>query len=94
MPHEILSREESTKKTVYLTLEPISSVYTAVKELMGFSEITVTPYTYMLEIVIAYAILYRTVTFNITIQEWNRLPLANKNWKYSNFLFRTVHRKI
>ena len=45
MPHELLEREYIVKKTIYNPLDPITTVFSAVKELLKFSDITRISYT-------------------------------------------------
>ena len=93
-PHEIFDREDMKKNTIYLTCNPIASVYTSVKELVEFSEITITPCNQIQAIKISYVILHHTSNFNIAIWEWNRQPQTNNTWINFKKNTRTLHQKL
>ena len=45
VPHKLLKREDTVKKTIYHPRKPITSVFSVAKELLEFSDINVTSYT-------------------------------------------------
>ena len=69
IPHELLEREDIVKKTIYNPLYPIATVFSAVEELLEFSNITGTPYTQDQAVNIAYVILHTTGKFGLEIRE-------------------------
>ena len=69
MPHKLLEREDIVRKTIYNSHDPIVTVFSAVKELLEFSDITGTSYTQLQAFNIAYVILHRTGKFGLAIRE-------------------------
>ena len=94
MPHEILEREEIFKKTSYHLREPITSVFSLVKELLKFTKITRTSYTQNQAINIVYVIICKTGKFSLEISEWNCMPVNYKRQHISPFRMQVYHMKI
>ena len=59
MPNELLEKEEIAKKKIYNPREPITIVFSAVKELLEFTDIIGTSYTQLQAVNIAYVIIQR-----------------------------------
>ena len=69
-------------------------MFSTVKELLNFVDITGTSYKQLQAVNIAYIILHRTGKFGLAICEWNRMPELQKTWvRYKQF-FRTSHREM
>ena len=101
MPHELLEREDIVKKVIYNPRDPIATVFSAVKELLEFANITGSSYTKFRAINIGYVILRRTGKFRLEICEWNRMPEVQKTWVFltvfpdvSQQSFRTSHTEL
>ena len=69
IPHELLEREDTAKKTIYNPRKTIVTVFSSVEELLKLSNITGTSYTQYQAINIAYVILHRTGKFGLAICE-------------------------
>ena len=78
MPHKLLEREDIVKKIIYNPCDPIATVFSSVKELLEFYDITETSYTQFQAINIAYVILHRTSKFRLAICKWNCMPEVQK----------------
>ena len=90
MLHELLEREDIVKKNLYNTCEPITSVFSAVKELLNFSVITGTSYTQLQAVNISYAILHQTRKFGLVIRKWNHMPAVQKTWVFKTVFLRLI----
>ena len=78
MPQELLKRKEIVKKTRYYPRDPITTVFSAVRELLKFSDITGTSYTQNQAVKIAYVIINKAVKFGLEIRKWNRMLIFQK----------------
>ena len=94
MPHELLEREDIVKKTIYNPRNPIATMFSSVKELPKFSDITGTSYTQLQAVNIAYVIIHRTGKFGLSICEWNRMPEIQKTWVQFKQFFWTSHQEL
>ena len=66
-PHKLLEREDISKKTTYHPKDPKETVFSAVEELLKFSDISETSYTQLQAMNIAYVIIHRTGKFGLAI---------------------------
>ena len=80
MPHDLLEREDIVKKTINNPRDPIAAVFSTVKELLKFDDITGTSYTQIQAVNIAYIILHRLGKFGLAIRKWNLMPAVQKTW--------------
>ena len=94
MPHELLERENIVKKTIYNPHDLIATVFSVVKELLEFTNITRTSYTQFQAINIAYVILHRMGKFGLEICKCNRIPEVQKTWVRFKQFFWTSHRDL
>ena len=94
MPHELLEREDIVKKTTYNPQDPIATMFSAVKELLEFSNITGMLYTQIQAVNISYVIVHRTGNFGPEICEWNRMPTIQKTWVRFKQFFLTAHQEL
>ena len=94
MPYELLKRYGIFKKTIYNPHDPISTMFSAVKEPLEFSDITGSYYTQIHVVHIAYIILYRTGKFGLTICGWNCMPEIQKTWMKFKQFFWTSHQEL
>ena len=94
MPHKLLEREEIVKETIYIPRDPITTVFSAVKELLEFADITGTSYTHLQAVNITYVILHRTGKFELSICKWNCMPAIQKTWVPFKQFFWTSHREL
>ena len=78
MPHELLEWEDIVNKTIYNQCEPITTVFSAIEELLEFAYITGTFYNQLQVVNIAYVILHQTGKFGLAICEWNHMPEIQK----------------
>ena len=69
MPYDLLEREDTVKKTNYNPHDPITTMLSAVKEILELSDTTRTTYTQMQAFNITYVIIHRTVNFGLSICE-------------------------
>ena len=90
MPHKLLEREDTIKKTIYNPCDLIATVFSKVKEILEFSDITGTLYTQIQAANIAYVILHRTGKFGLKICKWNRMPEIQKTWVQFKQVFRNL----
>ena len=67
--HELLERKEIIKNMTYHPREAIATVFSVVKELFEFSDITRTLYTQQQAIKFTYVIIYSTSKFWLSIHE-------------------------
>ena len=94
IPHNLLEREDIVKKTIYNPRNPITTVFSAVKELLDFTYIKGSSYTKLQAVNIAYAILHQTGNFGLAIHDWNRMPTIQKTWVQFKQFFRKSHREL
>ena len=80
IPRELLERDDIVKKTTYHPQCPIGTVFSAIKELLKFANITGTSYTQHQAVKLAYVIIHRTGKFSLAIRKWNRMPTMHKTW--------------
>ena len=86
MPHKLLEQEYTVKKTIYNPRNPITTVFSSVKELPEFAGITGTSYTQLQSVNIAYLLIHRTKKFGLSICEGNHMPEIQKTWvKFKQF---------
>ena len=87
MPHELLGCEDIIKKKNYNPRDPIATVFSAVEELLEFTNITRTSYTQLQAVNISYVIIHRTGKFGLAIRDWNRMPEIQNTWvQFKQFL--------
>ena len=79
---------------VYDPQHPIHGVFTAVDDLVDFSEAAQTPYTQPQCFNLAYRILNRTGMFQQRILNWNKKPQVQKNWSNFKQHFCIAHQKL
>ena len=87
MPHELLEHKDIFKKTIYNLRYPISTVLSAVEELLKFSNITRTPYTEDQAVKNAYVIIHRTGKLGLAICEWNCMTTFQRTWVIFKYFF-------
>ena len=80
IPHKLLERENIFKKTIYNPCDPITTVLSAVKELLALSEITRTSYMQLQAVNLSYVIIHRMGKFGLAICERNYMPVIQKTW--------------
>ena len=94
MPHELLEREDIVKKTIYNPRDPIVTVFSAVGELLEFSNIPGISYTQDQAVNITYVILHRTYKFVLAIHERNCMTTVQRErFRFKQF-FWTEHREL
>ena len=94
MLHELLKRKEIFKKTSYNPCETISTVFSAVKELLKFNDITGTLYIQNQAVHINYVVIHRKSKFVLSICECNWILTIHKTWVGFKQLFWTAHQKL
>ena len=94
IPRELLERDDIFKKTIYKPCDPITTVFSAVKEPFGFSDITGTSYTQLQSVSIASVIIHRTGRFRLAICEWNCMPELQKTWVQFKQFFWKSHQEL
>ena len=86
MPCKLLERKDIVKKMTYHPQEPITSIFSAVKEFIKFSNITGTCYTKLQAVNIAYMIIQSTCKYGTAICEWDHMSTVQKTWvRFKNF---------
>ena len=80
MPQKIIECKDIIKKKTYHPQEPIATVFSAVEELLDFSDITKTFYTQHQAVNISYVIIHRTGKFTLAISKWNCMLKIQKTW--------------
>ena len=70
------------------------TVFSAVKELLNFSDITKPLYTHHQADNIAYIIMNRIGKFASAIREWDCIPTVQKTWVGFKQFFRMAHHKL
>ena len=80
MPHKILECEDIEKKKTYHPRDPISTLFSAVKENIKFTNITRTSYTQDQAVNIVYVIIHRTGKFRLVICKWNLTTTVQRTW--------------
>ena len=80
MPHKILERKDIVKNTTCNPQYPLTTIFSAVEELLDFANITGKSYTQLQEVDNAYVIFHRIVKFELLICEWNFMPTIHKTW--------------
>ena len=78
MPHKILKQGNNENKTVYNPRNSIAAVFSLIKEILEFADITWISYTQSQAINIAYIILHRTGKFGLSICEWSLMQTVQK----------------
>ena len=78
MPHELLEREDTAKKTIYNPHDPIATVFSAVKEILELANIMGKLYTHLQAVNISYIILHWMGKFGLAIHELNCMPAVQK----------------
>ena len=63
---------------IYNPCDLIANVFSAVKEILEFSDIIWTTNTQLQAANIVYVILHRTGKFGLAIHEWNQMPETKK----------------
>ena len=94
MPHKLLEREIIIKKMIYNPNEPITTVFSIVKELLNFTDIMGTLYTELQDANIACVILHLTGKFGLAICDWNPMLEIQKTWDRFKQFFLTSHREM
>ena len=80
MPHKLLEYKDIVKETTYNPQYLIVTVFSAVEELLEFSNITRTLYTQLQAVNISYVIVHKTGKFVLVIFEWNLMSKIQKTW--------------
>ena len=91
---ELLESKDIVKKTTYHTWEPIATVFSFIKELLVFSNITGIFYMQHQAVNIAYVIINRTVKFVLENREWNQMLNLQKTWVIFKQFFWSVNQKL
>ena len=91
MPQECLEWEDIVKKTNYNPRDPITTVFSAVKDLLEFSDITRMYYKQLQAVNIAYMINHRTGKLGLKIHEWNHMPEIHNKWVRFKHCFWAAH---
>ena len=94
IPHELLERKDIIKTVTYHPQEPITAVFSAVKELLKFSNITGTSCKKHQALKITYVIIHRTGKFGLEISKWNCMLKSQKTWVWFKHFFRTAHQEL
>ena len=94
MPHKLLERKDIVKKTTHHPLDPIRTVFSAIEELLKFTDITSTPYIKLWAVNTAYVIVHRTDKFRLAICKWNRITTVQKMWVRFKPFFWMAHREL
>ena len=94
MPHELVEKEDIVKKTIYNPRDPIAIVFSAVKEILEFDDITGTSYKQIQAFNIFYVILQWVGKFGLAIREWYRMLAIQKMWVCFKQFFRTSQREL
>ena len=74
IPRELPEREDIINKMNCHPREPIMTIFFAVKEIIGFSDITRTSHMQHQAINIAYVIIHSMGNFALAIRKWNHMP--------------------
>ena len=94
----LTNRENAVKGMAYdPALEPIDNVFTAISDLVEFSQAANAPISQLQSIKMAYVILLNTRRFGQPITEWNRAVRANPNhntWINFKTHFRAAHQEL
>ena len=94
MPHKILECEDIEKKTTYHPRDPISTLFSAVKENIKFTNITRTSYTQDQAVNIVYVIIHRTGKFRLVICKWNLTTTVQRTWVRFKQFFWKLHQEL
>ena len=87
MLHELLEWEDIVKETNHNPRDPIATVFSAVKEILNFADITGTSYTQLQAVEIAWVVIHNTGKFGLDIREWDCMPEIQKTWVRFKHLF-------
>ena len=79
---------------IYNPLDQITTIFSAVEELLKFANITGTPYTQDQDANIDYLILHRTGNFGLAIRKWNHMITVQRTWVRFKHFLRTAHQKL
>ena len=93
-PQALYEQEQKVQQMVYDPQHPIDGVFTAVDDLVNFSEAAQTPYTQAQCINLAYLIINRTGYFQRWIIDWNEKPQVQKTWTNFKIHFRQAHQEL
>ena len=90
-PQILYEQEQKVQQMVYDPQHPIDGVFTAVDDLVNFSEAAETSYTQPQCINLAYRIPNRTGMFQRWILNWNEKPQVQKTWANFKQHFHKAH---
>ena len=94
IPNKILEREDIAKNMMYNHRDPIATVFSAVEELLEFSNITGMLYTQYQAVNISYVILHSMGNFVLAVREWNCVTKVQNKWvRFKQFFF-TAYREL
>ena len=89
-----LVMQGNCQEKIYNPLDPITTVFSAVKEILEFSGITGESYTQLKAVNTAHIIIHRTGKFGLAICEWNCIPEILKMWVRFKQFFWTSHQEL
>ena len=91
MPRDLIERRDIVKKATYNSRDPITTILSAIKELLKFTDITRTSYNQIHTCNIAYVIVHILVKFGLAIREWDIMPTIQKKWVWFKHFFQKAH---
>ena len=94
MLNKLLERKDIACKTTYHPREQIATVFSSFKEILKFTNNTITLYKLHQAINIANFIIHRRGKFALEICKWNCMPTIKKTWVGFKHFFRETHSKL
>ena len=79
-PQTLFEQEQKVQNMIYDPQHPIDGVFTAIDELVNYSEAARVPYSQPQCINLGYRIINRTGMFQRWILDWNAKPQVQRNW--------------
>ena len=89
-PQLLYEQEQKVQQMVYDPQHPIDGGFTAINDLVNFSDAASTPYTQAQCINLGYLIINRTGLFQRWIIDWNNQPQVQKTWTTFKLHFHTL----
>ena len=93
-PQTLYEQEQKVQQLVYDPQHPIDGVFTAIDEIVNYSEAAQTPYIQAQCINLGYLILNRTGHFQRWIIDWHNRPQVQKTWTNFKIHFREAHQQL
>ena len=93
-PQTLFEQEQKVQQMIYDPQHPIDGVYTAIDELVNYSEAARVPYSQAQCINLGYRIINRTGMFQRWILDWNSRPQAQRTWSNFKKHFRKAHQEL